>query len=390
MLAQIGYVLPRFRVYENIYRNHEQLLAALAKVYLDVLQFCTRTKTFILKLKRSMCMSVYETCNTADAATVPLSIVMKGAWKPLRQDFDQQIIAFRTHSRQIEEEARLAHRIEAAHMYEIQLANQALQVRNDMLGRRHNILTAIPSADYIGKYSRLLNLKHPGTNTWFQSANQYTAWKSAPTSDCLCCYGIPGSGKSVLAASVVQDLNTSQTHHTSIVCHYYCDYADVASLDPSCMIASLTKQVVQRLPLDKFTRDFESPFDDNQTLPVTESVAKFLLRILQCFDTVYVVLDGVDEVPQGDQPAVLSLIQSVLNEHRNLKIFVTSRTEEYQIRQALSNYGTIRLSPDCLQNDIAQYVRDFLGQADATSPLSLNSSLKQEVVEALVVGANGM
>jgi len=54
MLAQIGDVLPRFRIYENLYRDHERLLVALSRAYLDILQFCVHTKDFFLGAKRSM------------------------------------------------------------------------------------------------------------------------------------------------------------------------------------------------------------------------------------------------------------------------------------------------------------------------------------------------
>lgn len=52
-LAQIGDVLPRLHIYEVLFKNHEQVLVALAKVYLDLLQFCVATKNFFARQKRS-------------------------------------------------------------------------------------------------------------------------------------------------------------------------------------------------------------------------------------------------------------------------------------------------------------------------------------------------
>jgi hypothetical protein len=54
MLARIGDVLPRFRIYERLYKDHERLLVALSHAYLDILRFCVRTKDFFLNTKRSM------------------------------------------------------------------------------------------------------------------------------------------------------------------------------------------------------------------------------------------------------------------------------------------------------------------------------------------------
>jgi hypothetical protein len=54
MLGRIGDVLPRFRIYERLYKDHERLLVALSHAYLDILRFCVRTKEFFLNTKRSM------------------------------------------------------------------------------------------------------------------------------------------------------------------------------------------------------------------------------------------------------------------------------------------------------------------------------------------------
>ncbi|KAF2825246.1 hypothetical protein CC86DRAFT_407469 [Ophiobolus disseminans] len=375
MLAQIGDVLPRFRIYGSIYRDHERLLVALSKGYLDILKFCVHVKEFFLNAKRSI---------------IPLSIVLKAAWKPLRQDFEQHMLAFRKHSKQVEEEARLAHRIEAARMFEIQLANRALQLRNEKLATRHRILTALPSIDYLGKHSKLISLWHSGTNAWLQKTDQYSSWYSAPTSDCMCCYGIPGSGKSVLAATIVESLMSSQSYNSSIVCHYYCDYADFASLDPYNLVASLLKQALLCVSLERFTGGSTCLFDDGNALPTLEKLERYLLEILRDFSTVFVVLDGIDEIAQDNQLYVLDLVGKLIKQHPNLKVFLTSRIEEYWIRKAMATYWNIQLSQTYLKDDITLYVQDSLDEADIMSPLSNNPRLRKEVCEALVAGAQGM
>jgi hypothetical protein len=54
MLAQIGDVLPRFRIFQRLFSNHERLLAALADAYLDVLRFCVRAKDFFVRAKKPL------------------------------------------------------------------------------------------------------------------------------------------------------------------------------------------------------------------------------------------------------------------------------------------------------------------------------------------------
>jgi hypothetical protein len=46
MFASIGDALPRFHIYQIIFRNHERLLGAISDAYLDVIQFCVKAKEF--------------------------------------------------------------------------------------------------------------------------------------------------------------------------------------------------------------------------------------------------------------------------------------------------------------------------------------------------------
>lgn len=128
MLAHIGDVLPRFRTYQALFSNHERLLKALAEAYLDVLKFCVRTKEFFVRAKKSL---------------IPLCIVLKGAWKPFRQDFENEMVTFRKQQKNIEKEAQLAHMIEAAKIRDMELARHALAVHNTKIKRRHDILSSL-------------------------------------------------------------------------------------------------------------------------------------------------------------------------------------------------------------------------------------------------------
>jgi hypothetical protein len=52
MLSRIGDALPRFQIYQVLFRNHERLLAALSKAYLDIISFCVQLKNFLLGAKK--------------------------------------------------------------------------------------------------------------------------------------------------------------------------------------------------------------------------------------------------------------------------------------------------------------------------------------------------
>lgn len=319
-----------------------------------------------------------------------MNIVLKGAWKPFRNDFEQHLINFRRHSRQIDEEARLAHRIESARVLEIQLANQALQIRSAQLERRHLKLSFIPAVDYLGKHSRLTNIRHPGTNQWLQTSPEFCAWLAAQGTDCLCCYGIPGSGKSVLAASVVDVLLAKSSSTAFVVCHYYCDYAEAASLDPYNLIASILRQILQHIPVDKFDDDFECPFGEAKPRPALEAMVQFLIKILKDFDEAFIVLDGVDEIAQDNQTIVLSFVDNLLRQHPTLKIFLACRIEEHRIKKAMEPFPKLTLSQAYIGNDIVLFIKDHVKTMGELNPLTTDESLRAEVIDLLAARAAGM
>jgi Cdc6-like AAA superfamily ATPase len=321
---------------------------------------------------------------------VPLSITLKAAWKPFRAEFEQYLMMFRQHAKRIEKEARLAHRIETARMLEVQLANQALQIQNNKLQKRHTILSLIPSIDYQGKYLRYSNFRHPGTSTWFNNSPQYCAWRDATKSDCLCFYGIPGSGKSILVTSIVDTLLLGSSAEDFVVLHYYCDFADAASLESYNLIASLLRQTLQLMELDNFSENFQCPFQEAKCRPTLETMFLFFLKLLQDFREVFIIVDGLDELAADDQTVILSRIEEILQGHSKAKMLITSRIEEFRIKRAMSSYHTVHLSEESLKEDITLVIRASLAAMDDISPLSTNEKLRDEVAHALNTGAKGM
>ncbi|KAH7069754.1 hypothetical protein BKA63DRAFT_88377 [Paraphoma chrysanthemicola] len=376
MLAQIGDVLPRFQIYQMIFKNHERLLVVLADVFLDVLNFCVLTKDFFLQAKKSL---------------IPLCIVLKGAWKPFRRQFDVYMIAFRNHCKRVEKEAHMAHMIESARDREVQRANQALQIRNEKHQRRYRALAAIPAVDYQAKHAKFLSLRHPGTNAWILGAAAYMTWEAKTNSDCLCYYGIPGSGKSVLSASVINDASMSTSQSKSAIIYYYFDYADADSLDSYRLLGSLVRQCLALASLDLFSDSFACPYLEFGSRLALQTCLDYLLSLVRGFDVVTIVLDGLDQLEDNSQVVILELLTKVLRDPRCLvKVFVTSRPEEPLIKRTLKAYQTVSASKQLTNDDIASFIEVEMDMLRLHNPLLEDARLRQEVVEALLTGADTM
>ncbi|KAI4105620.1 MAG: hypothetical protein LQ345_007220, partial [Seirophora villosa] len=193
MFARIGDLLPRFRVYENLFPSHERLVQALSITYVDILAFCTEAKAVFRRERRTS-----------------LTILFKSTWKPFEQQFGQRIDDFRAHVMNVEKEAGLSHMIEASDSRAVVLANQRQLEKAKKEEAHRRIIAAIPSVDHIAKYRKLQSLRQDGTGTW------------------------------ILRHQIYQDC----------IVYYYCDYADQRTLQAETILGTLLKQffVNSRIP----------------------------------------------------------------------------------------------------------------------------------------------
>lgn len=375
MFGIMGDTLPRFHIYEQLFGNHERLLRAISMAYLDILKFSIRVKNFFGHARKT---------------PLPLSIVCKAIWKPFRQEFDTCVMNFRQHQKSVEKAAGLAHMIESARRRDVEKANQALQKHNAKIRKRHDLLSVLQTVDYQSKHRAIADLRHPGTNAWVQDDTRYISWLDSSKSECLCCYGIPGAGKSVLASSVVESLHQTLDDPGSLLCYYYFDYADSRSLEPNYLLGSLTKQILTRLPLDLFGESLELPDDGQAFRPFAEQISS-LTQLLRNFSKAFIVLDGLDELDKGGQNAILQLVEALVQASGSLvKVFVTSRIEEPLIRKRLHAYVSFELTPTSVSSDISLSIQHELQIAAESSPILRDPEMRKEVNDALTAGANGM
>ena len=53
MFEQIGDVIPRFQLYEQLFSSSPRLLHSLSNAYLDIIKFCTSAKNAFQKARKS-------------------------------------------------------------------------------------------------------------------------------------------------------------------------------------------------------------------------------------------------------------------------------------------------------------------------------------------------
>jgi hypothetical protein len=307
-------------------------------------------------------------------------------WKPFAKRFDNHISEFRTYQMNIEKEAGLCHLIESKQDREHR--QQVQKVEKD-----RNLLHLLSSLDYKHQHRKLQKLRHYGTGSWLMEVPVFRSWLDDQASGCFCCFGIPGSGKTILASTTVDSMSPFFMEINSAICYYYCDYAEARTLDVCLILGTLIRQLLERIAVPSdLAKEINYYFEDGSTKPLPEDYIQLLTKTLSRFTTVMVILDGVDELAREDQTVLVDAVRQLIQIPSSVvKIMVFSRREEKLIRKAFERYAFFDISADFVSKDIARFVTDSVDLKIQSNDLQIGDvGLRKVIIDTLVQGAKDM
>lgn len=201
-----------------------------------------------------------------------------------------------------------------------------------------------------------------GTVSWLYQEEVYKKWKEEPTACTLHCYGKLGSGKSVLAANVVDDVYLNVPD--AIVAYFFCRYNDAASLTARPIIGSVTRQVLEGLK--STVMDMIPPTNTNRL--DTDEILDTLLAALQRqsqqgLRTCILVLDGLDECEASEITALLGCLRRLTQSGCVFKVFIATRPDvSHSVSKILEPQQTLSMSKSNSSNEMVEYVESSLAE----------------------------
>ena len=242
-------------------------------------------------------------------------------------------------------------------------------------------------------------IRKAGNTTLFDQAAEYQHWKSQTKSSVLIFTGKLGSGKSVLLANIVDDLNLGVQGTASgqslpavqriAVAYFFCRDDLPESLKARTIIGSLARQLLHQIP------DLTGVMEYLQDLSLTvdcEGILKVLRRALPSTFKAYFVLDGLDECDEAERKeTVLQLLK--VQEAFALRICISLRSEPNNTlalhREEFATASIIAISDD--NPDIMHFIDAELESCIKSGRLSIgNPALILEIQDALLRGSQGM
>ncbi|KAF8242919.1 ankyrin [Wilcoxina mikolae CBS 423.85] len=245
------------------------------------------------------------------------------------------------------------------------IQQDATAVRN----RRVQLLARISSYNYRDSFSKALHRRREGTGRLVIDTPEFQQWFKESRSSGLWCYGIPGSGKTLLTAGIIDHIFSVCQGSAVSISYFFCDFANRQSLEICTVLRSLIKQILNVF-VDKISpaleRGLERAFIESPADPSSDQLFDMLVPITKLYSaTTYLILDGLDECNDFDRRQLISYLQR-LSRNRS---------------QATS--GT--------NSDIAAFITQELDERIQQKRLVVRQpGMIEEIQSALIEGSEGM
>jgi Cdc6-like AAA superfamily ATPase len=191
--------------------------------------------------------------------------------------------------------------------------------------RRDEILEWISSTDFPAQQSDFIARRQDGTGRWFLDSPEFTKWIHG-SNRTLFCPGIPGAGKTIMAATTIDYLRREVSSNTIGVAYIYCNYKAKADQNTTGLLAAILKQLVQTQSsiAEPGTRLYNDHAD--RTRPSLEETFVALQSALTDYSTVYIVVDALDECQEkdGTRSQLLAKLRD-LQRKADMRLMVNSR-----------------------------------------------------------------
>jgi hypothetical protein len=268
-----------------------------------------------------------------------------------------------------------------------------------LASEKFKILSWLVTVNPSPNHNQALELCHDGTCEWVFKSNQWIEWMrrvehtSPDLSRGLWIHGIPGAGKTVLAAFLAQKIWKERKLRTMVPeselptasVYYYC-YHGRNHEETGPFLRWLLSQLCRRA-------DFVPPairtlFEIDCQPGTTELIEAIKLVAVQ-FSRVLVSIDAVDE--SQNREALAGVLRQLTDAHlcgfEQFYLIVTSRREA-DLEYHLAEYIQVSMSNSWVDKDINNYIDGWLTSSRICQLWS--PALQKDVRKALSTGAQGM
>jgi Cdc6-like AAA superfamily ATPase len=177
---------------------------------------------------------------------------------------------------------------------------QSLQLDTQKLQQHKTIVEWLSPIDFPAQQHDIITRRQEGTGQWFLDSPEFKRLLQG-SDKTLFCPGIPGAGKTMIAAIAIDYLCKTLLSEDIGIAYLFCNYKAQDDQSVLTLLAALLKQLVQGRP--DIPASVAYIYDYHLKRKSRPSLDE-ILRVLQCvcsnYTTVYIIVDGLDECADRD------------------------------------------------------------------------------------------
>ncbi|KAJ5667464.1 hypothetical protein N7507_003328 [Penicillium longicatenatum] len=398
LFMRLGGLFPRWVEYHVLYKTSTQLQAALCDFYASVIRYCT----LIVKKVQIQWQTYF----------------FGPSWQSLKQEFQLEMDHIRICDERLKKELFVAKALADYQDQKLQVKSQRhtsggrrrvkglLSRENDKENmeswevlrderlaneKRQQLLDSLSTHDYLTPLKQSRRKRHNSTAQWIFSTNEFDRWVKGTGSPLLWCSGKIGSGKTIITASVIDKVLTTECNSNVVVAFFFVQFDDRQSLKAEYILKSIIRQALNKVGVSKETEDRLQ-----NTEPKLTSGCKELLEVLQIIEMeltkFYIIMDGLDECSKSDRDDLLGTFALLTNVGSNIRIFLAGRDSmSREVKRIFPGLGHLFMNCKSAESDIAAYVKGAVHERLQSEDLIVgDSNLIEEIKSSLIKGAEGM
>lgn len=208
-----------------------------------------------------------------------------------------------------------------------EIANSSRSDTAQTTPERRTVLNWITQLEYGRQQSDSISRRQPGTGKWLLQSPEFKTWVEQEKQT-LFCHGIPGTGKTILAATVVDHLSNQFNDGKVGIGYIYFNFRRQHEQNVRNQVASLLRQLTQSWPAPSLPSDalcLYNKHEERGTRPSLNELSQTLQLVAHSYSRVFIVIDALDEFQSPASRAAFLTELFALQAACGANILATSR-----------------------------------------------------------------
>ncbi|KAI1399172.1 hypothetical protein F4819DRAFT_429846 [Hypoxylon fuscum] len=368
--AQIGAALPRLSMLGGAFPDNADFQQLFAFLYEDIIEFHSRAYKLIRKPAWNLFFS--------------------SAWSRFEHRFNSLVESIKATSQLIDQHATAINILQAKEWRQKSMDESVVREKrweSEQLQAVLNWLNAVENEQDI-KHEWLKEQCFPGTAQWIVQNSKFRSWmQRGRGNSVMWLFGKPGSGKSVLASTIISFM---QSNPKQRALYFFCDYHTPAYGISAYIFRVFCSQILRFSP--ELAPFFYDEYSSKGLSPSAMVLKEALSKTMKSIEFVRLVVDGIDELPSSEHRKLISeLIDLATSSGDTCKLLISSQ-DLPSIRPSLSRRSTLFLGDETepIRKDIGYIVEKALVELDDALGGELGGDLLENIRANIMSKAEGM